>query len=185
MNRAHVWRLALLAAMLGVCLWVRYGTAFGASLSTARIRELVQHAGAAGVAIYLLAFTVGELLHIPGLVFVGAAVLSWGRLGGGVVAYVGALVSLSLSFLVVRGIGGKALADVQWKWRPVRALLARLDRQPIATIALLRLILWIAPALNYALALSAVRFRDYLAGSAIGLLLPVAILSLVVERLLR
>ena len=44
----------------------------------------------------------------------------------------------------------------------------------IRTVFLLRLFLWLAPALNYALALTHVKYRDYLIGSALGLIVPVA-----------
>ena len=183
MNRARAWRLVILGVVLVALLVVRYATAFGASLSTARIRELVQAAGAAGIAIYFIAFAIGELLHVPGLVFVAVAVMCWGHLGGGVIAYAGALGSVTLSFFVVRGIGGEALAELKWKW--VQRVLARLDQRPILTVALLRLVLWIAPALNYALALSRIRYRDYLVGSALGLALPIALASLFFRYLLR
>lgn len=183
MNRARLWRLVILAVVLIALVVVRYGTSFGASVSTTRIRGLVQAAGFAGVAIYLVIFAIGELLHVPGLVFVAAAVMSWGHLGGGVIAYAGALVSVTLSFFVVRGIGGQALAELKWRW--VQKVMARLDERPILTVALLRLTLWIAPALNYALALSRIRYRDYLIGSAIGLALPIAGASLFFQYLLR
>ncbi|MGZ3441569.1 MAG: VTT domain-containing protein, partial [Polyangia bacterium] len=99
--------------------------------------------------------------------------MAWGRVGGGALSYVAALVSVSLGFAVVRAIGGQPLATIE---RPrVRALLARLDQRPILTVALLRLFLWVAPALNYALALSSVRYRDYAIGSALGLALPMAL----------
>jgi uncharacterized membrane protein YdjX (TVP38/TMEM64 family) len=173
MNRARVLRLAILAAVVVALLVVRYTTSFGASLSTARIRDLVQHAGAAGIALFVVAFTVGELLHVPGMVFVAAAVMAWGRVGGGAIAYVAALVSVSVGFAVVRAIGGQPLATI--KQPRIRAILARLDRRPILTVALLRLILWVAPALTYALALSSVRFRDYLLGSALGLAMPMTL----------
>jgi uncharacterized membrane protein YdjX (TVP38/TMEM64 family) len=183
MNRARMWRLGVLAGVLVALLVVRYATSFGASLSTARVRELVQQAGALGVALFMVAFAIGELLHVPGLVFVAAAVLSWGRALGGPIAYAGALGSVSLSFFVVRGIGGQALGEIRWRW--VRRILAQLDKRPILTVALLRLFLWLAPALNYALALSRVRYRDYLVGSALGLILPIAGATLFLDRLLR
>jgi uncharacterized membrane protein YdjX (TVP38/TMEM64 family) len=84
-------------------------------------------------------------------------------------------VSVSFGFVVVRAIGGQPLAAI--KQPRVRALLDRLDRRPILTVALLRLIMWVAPALNYALALSSVRYRDFAIGSAIGLALPMALLA--------
>jgi uncharacterized membrane protein YdjX (TVP38/TMEM64 family) len=173
MNRARVLRLAILAAVIVALIVVRFTTSFGASLSTARIRDLVQHAGAAGVGLFIVAFAVGELLHVPGMVFVAAAVLAWGRVAGGAVSYVAALVSVSFGFWVVRAIGGQPLETI--KQPRVRALLARLDRRPILTVALLRLLLWLAPVVNYALALSSVRYRDFAIGSAIGLVIPVAL----------
>ena len=41
------------------------------------------------------------------------------------------------------------------------------------TVLLLRLVLWMAPELNYALALSNVGYRPYLVGSALGLVAPI------------
>jgi len=182
-RRARIIRLALLAAVALGLLVLRFTTSFGSSLSTARIRDLVQHAGAAGVAVFLVAFSVGELLHVPGLVFVAAAVLAWGRVAGGAAAYLGALVAVSIVFAVVRGVGGQPLGEIR---QPrLRALLARLEQRPITTVAVLRLFLWLAPALNYALALSTVRYRDYVAGSAIGLVIPVAVATTLLEYLLR
>lgn len=172
MSRARLVRLALLGALVAALLFVRYETHLGASLSTAHLRELVQHAGIAGVGIFLVAFACGELLHVPGLVFVAAAVLAWGRLAGGALAYLGALVAVSLAFVIIRAVGGQPLGDLRWP--RVRAILARLEERPIRTVALLRLFLWLAPALTYALALSRIRYRHYVAGSAIGLALPVA-----------
>ena len=61
MNRARVLRLAILAAVIVALIVVRFTTSFGASLSTARIRDLVQHAGAVGVGLFIVAFAVGEL----------------------------------------------------------------------------------------------------------------------------
>ncbi len=172
MNRARALRLAILAAVVVALIVVRYTTSFGASLSTARIRDLAQHAGFAGIGLFVLAFAAGELLHVPGMVFVGAAVMAWGRLAGGAVAYLSALGAVSIAFFVVRAIGGQPLRAIE---QPrVRAILARLERRPILTVALLRLLLWLAPAVNYALALSSLRFRDYAAGSALGLALPIA-----------
>jgi len=39
----------------------------------------------------------------------------------------------------------------------------------------LRLVFWLAPPVNYALALSKVRLRDFILGSVLGLLVPIGI----------
>jgi uncharacterized membrane protein YdjX (TVP38/TMEM64 family) len=109
------------------------------------------------------------------MVFVAAAALAYGPVYGAVLAYAGALASVSVTFAFVRGVGGKPLATVRWPF--ARRLLAHLDRRPVLTIALLRLVLWISPPISYALALSGVRFRSYLAGSALGLAIPVPVIA--------
>src|ERR1700761_7439481 len=106
MSRARLVRLALLALVAVALVVVRYETRFGAELSTANVRAHVQDAGAAGVVLFVLAFAAGEILHVPGMVFVAAAALAWGRLAGGMAAYLGAVVSVSICFVVVRAIGG-------------------------------------------------------------------------------
>jgi len=143
-------------------------TGLADSFNAQSVREQVEAAGVWGIALYLVVFAVGEFVHIPGLVFVAAGILAYGRLWGFGVAYLGALVSVSFSFLVVRLVGGRALRAID---RPfVKRMLDRLQERPVVTVIVLRLFLWLAPTLNYVLALTDLRFRDYLIGSAIGLL---------------
>jgi uncharacterized membrane protein YdjX (TVP38/TMEM64 family) len=128
-------------------------------------------------------FTGGELLHVPGMVFVAAGILAYGRAVGFFVVLAAAIVSVCTAFLLVRTVGGRALAGVE---RPfVRRALAHLDAHPVRTVFLLRLVLWLAPPLNYALALTNLRFRDYLAGSVLGLIAPVGGAALLFDWLFR
>ena len=52
------------------------------------------------------------------------------------------------------------------------------DGCPIATVALLRAVLVLSPPLNYALALTSLRFFDHLLGSALGLVVPIGAAAL-------
>jgi uncharacterized membrane protein YdjX (TVP38/TMEM64 family) len=49
-----------------------------------------------------------------------------------------------------------------------------LDDHPIRTVFLLRLVFWMSPPLNYGLAMTEIRLRDYLVGSGAGLVAPIA-----------
>jgi uncharacterized membrane protein YdjX (TVP38/TMEM64 family) len=145
----------------------------------ASIRERVQAAGPLGFLLYLALFSGGELVHVPGLVFVGAGLLAYGRLAGFPIVLAGSLVSITVSFFVVRGIGGQALAELD---RPfLKKMLGRLEARPVLTVALLRMVLILLPALNYALALSPIRYRSYLLGSAIGLMPPLLVATLLFD----
>ena len=146
-----------------------------------RVRQTVLEAGAWGALLFVVLFVVGELIHIPGMVFVAAGILAYGRVVGFGVSLFAALCSVGVSFVVVRAVGGKALAEIE---RPfVKKLMARLEQRPITTVMILRSILWLAPALNYALALSSIRLRDYLIGSALGLIVPVLAASFLFDWL--
>jgi uncharacterized membrane protein YdjX (TVP38/TMEM64 family) len=172
-------RLVLLVAVLGAIFLVGHLTGATEYLTRARIRELMEDLGVWGFLLFLVLFAIGELVHIPGIVFVLAALLAYGRVLGAAAGYVGGLLSVSVAFLVVRKVGGQLLTEVK---RPLmRRVVDRLERRPISTIAALRAVLWFAPIVNVVLAMSSVRFRDYLLGSAIGFLVPIAILTIAFE----
>jgi len=166
----------VLALALGVALGV-FGklTGLDSFLDRERVKSLVEGAGALGLLAYVAIFALGQLLGVPGLVFVAAGILIYGKLYGAGASLLGAVVAVTVSFLVVRTVGGKPLGDVQ---RPfMRRVMARLDARPVRAIVLLRLVFWLAPPVNYALALSPVRLRDFVLGSALGMLLPISIAS--------
>lgn len=75
--------------------------------------------------------------------------------------------------MTIRAIGGDALRLL--KNRVAVRLLRGLDAHPITSVALLRVLFQTVPALNYALAMSGIKFRTYLIGTLIGLPLPIAV----------
>jgi len=171
----RVARLRLMAALALALLLFGIGRALDLQqhLTVESLRATMTSAGTAGVVLYVIAFCLGELLHVPGLVFVAAGVLAYGPVLGGLLAFLGAVASVSASFLVVRAIGGRPLRELGNRW--VRRALAQLDARPVATIAVLRLVLILWPPLNYALALSQVSFAHYFLGSVLGLVAPIAL----------
>ncbi|PKN58198.1 MAG: DedA family protein [Deltaproteobacteria bacterium HGW-Deltaproteobacteria-14] len=180
---ARRWvRLGLLVALLGGLAAVGVATGLTRDLSVESLRGWMVGAGALGVIGFLAAFALGTLVQVPGMLFVAAAALAWGQIGGAIVAIAGALLAVTVSFLLVRAVGGRLLTEIR---RPfLERLLARLDGAPIRTVAVLRLVFWVAPPLNYALAFSNVPLRAYVIGSAVGLLAPIVIATSFVDLLL-
>ena len=174
MSKSHL-RLAILALVLISLFAIGSYYDVEERIDAQAIRELVLDAGAWGWLIYFAVFSGGEFLHIPGLVFVAAGILVYGQVFGFGLAFIASVISVSFSFIVVRRIGGTPLEGAR---NPrLQKALVHLDKRPVRTVLVLRLFLWMAPPLNYALALTRLRFRDYLVGSALGLLLPVAMAS--------
>jgi len=124
-----------------------------------------------GLVIFVLLFSLGNLIQIPGWIFLAAAVLTLGEVMGGVATFVAASISCAVTFFVIRALGGDVLRRMNN--RVANKIFHQLDSRPITTVALLRIIFQTAPALNYALALSGLNFRQYLMGTLLGLPLPI------------
>jgi uncharacterized membrane protein YdjX (TVP38/TMEM64 family) len=182
-SRARFIRLGLLAAVLVGLYVVGHVTGVTERIDVRAVRDTVEDAGALGVLVFWVVFALGELLHVPGIVFVVSGLLVWGQLVGLPVAYVGAIGSMCASFYVVRSVGGRALAGVERPW--IRRTLAKLEENPIRTVIILRFVLFLAPQLNYALALTNLRFRDYVIGSAIGIAPHIVAVTFLLDWVIR
>lgn len=174
-RRRAALRLALLALIIGGLVLGAWATGLTDQLTTENVRNAMQDAGAWGVLIFVGVFILGNLIQIPSNVFIAAAIYAYGFTLGMPMSYGANVVSVCVSFVFVRAVGGQPLTLVK---RPLlRKILNRLDDRPILSIALLRVILGGSPPLTYTLAMSEVRFRDYLAGSMTGMIVPVTIVS--------
>lgn len=135
------------------------------------LQHRIQENKISGLLIFILLFSLGNLIQIPGWVFLAAAVLALGKIGGGVATYVAAIFSCVFTFFTIRYVGGDALRQLNNKFA-IR-LLGRLDTHPVQSILLLRVLFQTVPPLNYALAMSGVKFRHYLTGTLLGLPIPI------------
>ncbi len=143
------------------------------NFNLAAVREAFQAHPLLGILLFVGLFSLGNLIHVPGLIFLAAAVLSLGKVGGGLVTYVAASVSCMVTFGVFRWIGRDALAQLRSPW--ARKTLKSLHARPVRSVFLLRTVMQTLPALNITLALSGIRTRHYLIGTLLGLPLPIAV----------
>ena len=154
-----------------------------AHFSLSFLQQVIQEHQTSGLLIFVLAFALGNLIQIPGWVFLAAAVLTLGELWGGVATYIAASISCIVTFFIIRLVGGNALRQLDSKL--AANLLCRLDAHPIRSILLLRMLFQTLPALNYTLAMSGVRFRPYLIGTLLGLPLPIAVYCVFFDSLAK
>lgn len=180
--KKSVWpRLLALLALLGGLYALGHYTGFIDNFDQASLKAWVKESGPLGFVGLIAAFSVGMLIQVPGMLFVGVSIWVYGQTVGGILAHLGGVVALSVSFLVARTVGGRPLGAMKNKWAV--KIFDRLDEHPISTVAILRLIFWFGPPINYALAFSNIKFRDYVIGSALGLVPIVAIVAVFFEPL--
>lgn len=143
-------------------------------------REIAGHP-LGGVLFFVVLFSLGNLLLIPGWVFLAAAVYAFGAPLGGLATYAAACVSCVITFGVIRLLGGDALRRLR---NPLALRIFRqLDAAPIRSVVALRMLFQTLPALNAAFAMSGIRFRHYVLGTLLGLPLPIAIYVLFFDQL--
>jgi uncharacterized membrane protein YdjX (TVP38/TMEM64 family) len=169
--------MALLAVFLVGIFAIGKITGFTDELTVDGIRESMRQAGVGGFFVFVATFCVGQLLYIPGFVFVMVSGLAYGPLWGSAASLIAANVSVAVSFWIVRTIGGQPLKDINIKRPFLQNALDHLQDRPIRSMIVIRLFLWAIPPVNYTLAMSGVSFRDYTIAAAIGMTPAFVILS--------
>ena len=176
------YRRLLAVVLLLILLWAVFRTTgLESRLSVQMLHDAFVRNRLAGMLVFTLLFAFGNLVQVPGWLFLASAVVALGEFWGGMATYVAASVSCVATFLVIRLVGADALREFHG---PVaKRIFARLDAHPVQSVLLLRLLFQTVPALNYTLALSGVRFRDYVVGTLLGLPLPILLYSVFFESL--
>jgi uncharacterized membrane protein YdjX (TVP38/TMEM64 family) len=175
-------RIAVLLVVVVALALAAHFSGLTESLTRARIAEIASSWGLAGIAAYVVLFALGELVQLPGAIFVLAAVAAYGPYVGTAVAYVGMNAAALAVFVFGRRIAGSALAEIEHP--RVRALVREVAERPIRAAAFARGVLFVLPGVGYALALSSIRLREYVVGSAIGLVVPTLLAGVLGEWVL-
>lgn len=179
------WGIALLAAaaLVGLALFAvsRFDIDFGGL--GARVVAAIE--GLAGnpwrVPLVLTVFVAASVVAVPILALIGATVVALGPVLGFVCSAIGTLLAASATFGVGRLIGRKPLQ--RWLGGKVDALEKRIATRGVIAIALIRKVP-IAPftLVNMAIGALGIRFRDFLLGTALGMLPGIAAFAFVSKR---
>jgi uncharacterized membrane protein YdjX (TVP38/TMEM64 family) len=147
------------------------------------LRGALASSGVPGLVAFVAGVSVAILLYLPAWPFIGLAVAVHGPWVGALLSLGAAIVAVCVTFGVVRCVGGTPFRATPWAF--VNRLLGQLDAAPVRTVFVLRALTGMNAIVNYALALSRISFWQYLAGSAAGLVFPVAWQAWVLSALLR
>ena len=138
---------------------------------TIGLAERARSTGGAGVAIFVIAYIVSTVAFLPGSILTLAAGFAYGPVWGLAIASPASVAGATAAFLlgrtVLRGWAERRIGESP----RVRAIDAAVARQGFTLVLLLRLSpLFPFNVLNYALSLSRVSLRTYVAASFIGML---------------
>ncbi len=186
-NIASLWsryrRLVFVLIFFTLLLLAVQWSGLRQNFSLTFLRQLLSGNRWEGLAIFALLFSLGNLVQIPGWIFLASAVLVLGKLDGGIATYLAASISCAVTFLSVRWVGGDAVQQLRGKL--AQRMLSELHAHPIRNVIVLRTVFQTLAALNYTLAMSGIGFRQYMLGTLLGLPLPIAVYCLLFDYIAK
>jgi uncharacterized membrane protein YdjX (TVP38/TMEM64 family) len=144
-------------------------------VSSGSIKAWLDSLGPLAPAMFVVAFVLGAFIGLPGMMFVIGGRLAFGPETGFVLGYGAGLLACLGPFATARFLRGERAVTWQPRSHLLRRALASVETHPLRAVLLLRLVLWFNPPLSYALAMTRVPVRTYLAGCAIALAPVVAV----------
>lgn len=167
MRRSLGVRFGLALLPLLIVFVAAWATGVAIDLDATAVRNFVAPHGPWALPLFVFLYGLGVLAYIPGSVFVGAGVLAFGPVTGGLASYVGATWGNLLSFGLVRLTG--------FRPKPVKPgflqrTLDQVESRPTTAVLIVRVIFPSTAWVNYALALTPVPTRSFVLGSMTGVL---------------
>src|SRR3990167_3292237 len=109
---ARYGRLVAVLLFLGLLLGTFELSGLRQHFSLEFLQQRILEHRISGLLIFIVLFALGNLVQIPGWLFLAAAVLTLGRSMGGLATYVAASISCVVTFLLIRMLGGDALRSL-------------------------------------------------------------------------
>lgn len=169
--------LLFIVAAIGL---VRYSP-LKAYLTAEALQQFLDAAGLWAPVVFMIVYAAGVCLFIPGTLLTGLGAAIFGAYRGFVFVWVGAMLGAALAFFIGRGLARDFAASL------IGERLKKYDdairRNGFATVLYLRLIYFPFTAMNFGMGLTSVRFRDYILGTGLGILVGTFIFTFFIGTL--
>lgn len=177
------FKIIILALFVVLALLSIRFTRVGELFSPGVLRTYVDAAGLWAPLAFILFYSTGVCLFVPGTLLTGIGAAIFGPYLGFVYVWLGAMVGSSAAFFIGRTLGRDFTASL------VGERLKRFDeaiaRNGFAAVLYLRLIYFPFSVMNFGMGLTAVRFLDYFLGTALGILAGTFIFTFFIGNLVE
>ena len=157
----------LVAFIITAIVLVRF-TPLKEYLRAERLGLLLETAGFWAPVAYVLIYAAGVCLFIPGTLLTALGAAIFGPYLGFLYVWLGAMIGSSLAFFIGRYLGRDFAASLIGD--KLKKYDDGIERNGFATVLYLRLVYFPFTPMNFGMGLTKVRFRDYLAGTALGII---------------
>ena len=177
-EKSHKNYIKIAAGILlaGTLIWVYHRYDFSGYLNLNEMRALIDSFGHYGPLIFIGFCIVGIFLHMPGIILIALGGLIFGMVKGFIYGWLGVIIGLTGTFLCVRYIMRDFFQkSLESRSHRLQTFDEHLAQHGFITVLLLRLVFFLSPPLNWVMGITRVRFRQYFAGSALGVIPGIAI----------
>jgi uncharacterized membrane protein YdjX (TVP38/TMEM64 family) len=157
---------ALVAFIIGALYLVRYSPVKGYFTPEA-LTSLVEAAGIWAPVVFMVVYAAGVCLFLPGTLLTALGAAIFGVYWGFVYVWIGAMIGAGAAFWIGRTLGREFAASLIGD--RLRRYDDAIERNGFATVLYLRLIYFPFTPMNFGMGLTKVRFRDYIAGTGLGI----------------
>lgn len=137
-------------------------------LTAEALRRFLDEAGFWGPFVFMLVYTVGICLFVPGTLLTGLGAAIFGAYWGFVYVWVGAMLGASAAFFIGRTLGREFAASLIGD--KLKKYDDAIERNGFATVLYLRLVYFPFTPMNFGMGLTKVRFWDYFFGTGLGII---------------
>ncbi|MFZ1955309.1 MAG: TVP38/TMEM64 family protein [Desulfobacterales bacterium] len=179
-SKAIAKALILAAFIGGAIVLVRFTPVKG-YLTTEQLGRFLDTAGFWAPLVFILIYTVGVCLFVPGTFLTGLGAAIFGPYLGFVYVWFGAMLGASAAFVIGRTLGREFAASLVGD--RLKKYDEAIERNGFATVLYLRLVYFPFTPLNFGMGLTRVRFWDYVAGTGLGIVVGTFIFTFFIGTL--
>ena len=166
-RKAAMKAILLLIFIVAAIFLVRF-TPIKNYLTAEAMGRFLETAGFWAPLIFILIYTAGVCLFLPGTLLTGLGAAIFGAYWGFVYVWFGAMAGASAAFLIGRTLGrefaSSLIGDKLKKYDD------SIERNGFATVLYLRLVYFPFTPMNFGMGLTKVHFRDYFIGTGLGII---------------
>jgi uncharacterized membrane protein YdjX (TVP38/TMEM64 family) len=180
-NRGAVLKALVFAAFIAGAVYVMRFTPVKTLITAEALGRFLEGAGLWAPLVYMAVYAVGVCLFVPGTLLTGLGAAIFGPYWGFLYVWVGAMLGASGAFVIGRTLGREFAASLIGD--RFKRYDDAIERNGFATVLYLRLVYFPFTPMNFGMGLTKVRFRDYVAGTGLGIIVGTFIFTFFVGTL--
>jgi uncharacterized membrane protein YdjX (TVP38/TMEM64 family) len=179
-SKAIIKAVLLFLFVAAAVILVRY-TPVRNYLTADALGDFLATAGFWAPVVFILIYTAGVCLFLPGTLLTGLGAAIFGAYRGFIFVWLGAMAGASLAFLIGRTLGREFAASLIGD--KLKKYDDAIERNGFATVLYLRLVYFPFTPMNFGMGLTKVHFWDYFWGTGLGIIVGTFIFTFFIGTL--